>query len=210
MSASEGPTPAPSHLPPMPDSQTGEPRPPHAPQRETWPAGVPDTDPAAKPDPPPGEGPVLEYFKRSRRESLTYALIGAGILALGGTLISRGLDWIDDWFYWALILATALLFFALGRIEVFAAGAQWFKFRKKWVRTYELTEVKVKARAAGQLLLVLTDRHNHRVTAPLNTLIQNRELWDLVYNGILHSVHKNHVQTNRSARKLLKLPSHKK
>jgi hypothetical protein len=190
----------------MPDIHTGEPRPPHAPHRGTWPAGVPDTDPAAKPEPPPGEGPVLEYFKRSHRESLLYALAGAVILAVGGTIISRGLSWIGHWFYWALILATALTFFVLGQVEVFAAGAQWFKFKKKWVRTYELTEVKLKARGPGWWHLVLADRHNHRVTVPLNNLVQNRELWDLVYNGILHSVHKNQVTTNRAARKLLRLP----
>lgn len=194
-------------LPTVPDDITGHPRPPHAPLRETWMSGVSDTNPNSRPTPPPGQGPLLEYFRQSRRQSVYIGLMAAAILAVVGTvLISRGFGWVGDWFYWALLLGLVIVYFFHERLAVFSAGAQWFKHRKKWVRIYELNEVKIKARGPGWAILVLSDRHGRRVRAPLNQLVQNRELWDLVYNGILHSVCAGCVRTNRSARKLLRLP----
>lgn len=150
---------------------------------------------------------MLEYFKQARRWSLLHAFSAVCVLVIAGTVLSGGLGWVADWFSWAVIAATALYFFAVQRGAVFAAGARWLTFGNKWVRIYELAEVRVKARGPNWWRIVLVDRNGRRVNAPLNQLVQNRELWDLVYNGILRSVHTGKVRTNRTARRLLRLPN---
>lgn len=47
--------------------------------------------------------------------------------------------------------------------------------------------------SAGAALTTWTSgRHGNEVHSQLWTIQQNQALWDLVYNGILHSVHRDH------------------
>lgn len=194
-------------LPPVPDPVTGQPRPPHAPVRSTWPSGVPDVDPARRPNPPPGEGPVLEHFRESRREGLRGAAFMFGVAALISTWKFGGFGWVSVWYAWAFVIAPFVLHVLYTSwTDVFSAGALWLQYKSRWVRTYELTEIKLKGRGWGWVYLQVEDRHLQRLWVPMNLLVQNRELWDLVYNGILHSAHTNRVRTNRGARTLLRLP----
>ncbi|HEX5494071.1 MAG TPA: hypothetical protein VFX70_05785, partial [Mycobacteriales bacterium] len=71
--------------------------------------------------------------------------------------------------------------------------------------TYELTKVALK-RSGANMMLDLVDRDGRTLRVPWSRLQYNRALWDLVYNGILHSVYVGHAETDLGARNHLKLP----
>jgi hypothetical protein len=76
-------------LPPKPDPQTGEPKPPQAPGfigTKNPNARDRITDPAHTPSPPAGQGPVLAWYKSSQRGAI---LLCVGIfifIAIGVTV----------------------------------------------------------------------------------------------------------------------------
>lgn len=84
-----------------------------------------------------------------------------------------------------------------------AAGAGWVAHNSGWVHTYDLIQVKIEIDA--QPFLYLLDSDLRATRPPLREIQQNRELWDLVYNGILHSFQERHVHTNPNARRILQL-----
>lgn len=91
------------------------------------------------------------------------------------------------------------------RRRVVAGGAEWLHARPdRWVRTYELVAVKLHA---GGRLLSLSDAEGRTVTVRLRPAGRhtNPRLWDLVYNGMLHSAHARPLRTNRSSRRRLAL-----
>ncbi|MGH3621326.1 MAG: hypothetical protein ACRDQ5_05975, partial [Sciscionella sp.] len=85
-----------------------------------------------------------------------------------------------------------------------SAGADWVAYGKSFVKIYELTSVEVKIGGAAHYLDI-KDRHGSGIYAQVNDLQQNHELWDLVYNGLLHSVHAGKAETNKRAREYLRL-----
>ena len=101
------------------------------------------------------------------------------------------------------ILGCAVASFLSARNSTCAAGAEWFFHGGRWVRQYELTSVKVKMRFSLRYLR-MTDRGGRTVTTFLGDLQTNQELWDLVYNGIRHSVAAG-AETNWVARRALEL-----
>lgn len=86
-----------------------------------------------------------------------------------------------------------------------AAGANWFRrARRSWVATYDLVSVRVtKAWAANNL--ELKDSAGRGLSVKLTDIQENHRLWDLVYNGILHSVYSGRARTNQLARETLRL-----
>lgn len=58
----------------------------------------------------------------------------------------------------------------------------------------------------GRLDLEMDDRSGRGVTTTCLLIEKNRKLWDLVYNGIVHSAKYHHVETNKTARQYLGLP----
>jgi len=84
-----------------------------------------------------------------------------------------------------------------------SAGADWYKYGRRYVKTYELTSVKVKG-TPGSWALDLRDAEGRKVWTQLWRIQQNPRLWDLVYNGIRHSVC-NGAETNRRALDRLQL-----
>lgn len=86
-----------------------------------------------------------------------------------------------------------------------SAGADWYMVGQRFVDTYELTSVKV-GRAVSEVSrdLVMKDSSGRKVRTTLGSLQKNPLLWDLVYNGIRHSV-RNGASTNRDARLYLEL-----
>src|SRR5207249_2037980 len=99
-----------------------------------------------------------------------------------------------------LIVATTLSFM---RRAFYAAGADWVRNRKEWVKTYELTEIEMHLHRAG-IELFLKDGSGRSFSSRLADLQANRDLWDLVYNGIRHSL-ANGAKANSYARNALKL-----
>lgn len=190
-------------LPPMPDRRTGEPRPPRAPLK-----GRTKSEPRGRlkdaPTPPDGEGQIVEWHCRS---SMKYRVLGAliygGLLAVFFTVKDGGLSWVDGWGAWAIIGVAALIGVALASTIRMSAGADWFINAGDFVKTYELTRLEVTDAFADHTLALL-DKHGNKVRVSLSHFANNRELWDLVYNGIRHSVAAG-ADTNPLARTTLRL-----
>mgnify|MGYP001297137917 CR=1 FL=1 len=193
---------------PKPDPETGEPRPPRAPLNVT-PKSRGKTNPqrAQVPAAPAGEGPVLEWYQESSRDSILTGLLGSLVIAAFGTLKDGGFGWMDSWGLWFFVLLPIPVFYLYGRKGGFSAGAEWFATSEKThVRLYELTEVTVNNPAGLQSWgLELHDEHGGSASVSLRELQQNQALWDLVYNGIAHSVLRGAATANERALEMLKL-----
>lgn len=194
------------HLPPKPGIETGLPRPPRAPVDPGSGSGTGEKNERFRPSPPPNQGPVLEWYKGSRRRSIMAGLGGIVVVAAGLTLKDGGsLEWTSIWWMWLFPLAAGPLIALSTRVAGCSAGAEWFAVGKNWVRTYELTSVKLKT-PANYRELRLEDSDGRTLSIKLLTAQENRDLWDLVYNGILHSVVNGEAETNALAHRAFKLP----
>lgn len=194
-------------LPPKPDPQTGEPRPPRAPLEPGWkmPGDKHKNGLSKVPQPPEGEGPLLEWFYPTRGTGLIMGTIMSVIMIGFFTLKDFGFSWMTTWWLWLFVLPWPLLILLLTRNNRLSAGADWLGYDKHGlIKTYELTKVEVTVGGFARYL-VLEDRNGNAMRAQFGDLQQNRELWDLVYNGILHSVHAHGAQTNKMARDYLRL-----
>jgi hypothetical protein len=101
--------------------------------------------------------------------------------------------------------AVAFGYFAL-RNARYSAGAEWFAIHDKWIGTYQLVEVTAKASGSG-VYLKLKDSDGEILEFKFSDLVgTNRLLYDLVYNGILHSVIAGNAATNSLLHRTLKLP----
>jgi hypothetical protein len=192
-------------LPPKPDPDTGEPRPPHAP-RYGSPAGTEGHDSkAAKPKPPPGFGPTLEWHVESRRSALLIAGL-AVVLLLGVEFLFFGLSLVDHWVGWAIVLGTGVLLYLGFAGRTFAAGAEWLR-STGWVNTYRLQLIEMNV-LQGSVSLTLQDDQGGALSIDIEDLQSHQKMWDLVYNGMRHSVAAGvTVKLNDYARSVLKLPS---
>lgn len=115
-------------------------------------------------------------------------------------------DWVRYWQIWiGLLVVGALVGFTQFRGTECSAGAVWLRGRKGWVRTYELVKVKSYPSFSGGWTR-LEDRDGRILGLDHATLQQDRRLWDLVYNGILHSVIAGGAETNGAAHLNLHLP----
>lgn len=191
----------PSQLPPRPDRTTGEPRPPQAPRfggTETHAHGRDQlTDPAKAPAAPAGQGPVLAWYKSSRRGALRIASWGLLVLLPIGMTLLQGfsLEWMKLWQVWGVLIATSVLMYFSHRATECSVGADWLRRRRDWVKLYELTKVTAHIRS-NVIHLDFRDRDGRAVQLSSRDVQQSREMWDLVYNGILHSVIAGDADTN--------------
>lgn len=201
-----------AELPPKPDATTGLPRPPRAPgfHKEDKPPKEQDRDrvqdPSKAPSPPDGEGPVLEWYRSSRRNAVLTGAAAFVIMVLGLTLIRGGeIAWMQFWFVWAILVLASLGVYASSRATECAAGAAWLKVGKTWVRLYELTSIQARVRS-NAIHIDLKDRAGREVKVSTSALQEDRDIWDLVYNGILHSVIAGHATTNGMVHSALQVP----
>lgn len=207
-------------LPPRPDPQTGEPFPPpglsYFGGGDTKPEDNPyrETRLSHKPKPPPGLGPVLVWHRESRKSKIVGVVGGAAILIVGITIISLikgyGLDWFGAWQIWLIIAGGTILAAGPFSYLTYSAGADWLqvdlvrwgKHQRRWVDLYELT--KINASYGGTTFhLDLTDK-DITLSRSFQELQQDHRIWDLVYNGILHSV-ANGATVTHQALAVLKL-----
>lgn len=200
-------------LPPRPDPVTGLPRPPHAPtghRAVSKESADRDDSLADAPPPPPGQGPVLAWYRSSRRFALRNASVGVAFVTVA-LWAGEGFDfhWVGQWWAW-LILAVGVTLGAMGGVAErtgfqYSAGAEWASCRRGWVRTYELAHVKV---TTGQdPFLLLRDRAGRRASFVARAMQNDGLLWDLIYNGILHSVVDGDVDMDAATRRRLRLPA---
>ncbi|GLZ56029.1 hypothetical protein [Actinomycetospora sp. NBRC 106378] len=182
-------------LPGRPDADTGLPRPPSAPrwslagtiERGSLHLGADGTDLSAVEGllpPPPERSRPLEVYRARRYDGLYFVALGAAILGFTALLDVRVLGF---WWLWVVFAVVA----ALGARSVsrtyLAAGADYLQTRRTWVDVYALREITVGV-GTGQHWITFLDDQDRRTTAPTNELHANPALWDLVYNGIRHSV----------------------
>jgi hypothetical protein len=195
-----------SWLPPQPDSSSGYPRPPAAPLLPDMRSGELPKSATVAFRPPPGQGLVLEWFQESRRSVVVSVALVLGLCLLVATFRAEGFGWMTTWWLWLMIVALLALVYAMMRGKRVSAGAEWVRDGSAWVRTYELTEIKA-SRATATYALTLTDSDGRHLYTKVVDLQLNPALWDLVYNGFLHSVHVNGATTNSLAREALHLDS---
>ncbi|MGJ7909169.1 hypothetical protein ACOQFL_22135 [Actinopolyspora sp. H202] len=199
-------------LPPRPDPWTGEPRPPRAPGFFQQDNPLKDSDPERdrnrrrKPEPPEGHGPVLEWYRHSQRYAIR---MGVAASVLIGVLIGvdQGFDysWLDMWWTWVFLVVAGFGMYGIFRLVDPAAGAEWLKVGRTWVLLYELTEIKVRHRGMS-MHLDLKDSGGRSVQTKVDEIQKDRDMWDLVYNGLLHSVVVNGASTNNAVHSRLKVP----
>ena len=203
----------PAALPPIPDPETGLPRPPRAPApgRVSDKPQKPDhdrvNDPTRAPLPPAGQGPVLAWYRSSLRGALVTGLWGTGLVVLVVSARDRfQFHWVHFWEFWLVFLGIG---FAIGLAQLrgrrCSAGAEWVSGRKSWVRTYQLVKVK-NSRSPWGVHVRMWDSGGRDLRISLAALQQDRLLWDLVYNGILHSVIASNAETDGATHLYLRLP----
>ncbi|QGK69537.1 hypothetical protein GIY23_08370 [Allosaccharopolyspora coralli] len=194
-------------LPLKPDPQTGQPRPPRAPLENGWRRSEDKSRNGATkvPQPPPAAGPVLEWFHPSHGRLWTFIALSVVVVAGVFTLKDGGLAWMGTWWLWLFFLPLPVFFLARERNLRIAAGADWLAYGNSSLRTYELTKIHVTVGGVAHQL-ILEDAHGGRLEyVPIHELQLNRELWDLVYLGLLHSTYENGADVNRMAKEYLSL-----
>lgn len=189
----------------MPDPVTGEPRPPSAPRTEskgtrTTPPGSPTTEIVV----PPEMGPPLEWCEESKHYPLQGAIFYLCLFAVCGTVIYRGFEWTSNWFLWVFITVICVtMYFDLKKDRVIA-GARWVQQREEWVSTYEL--VRIRSTTVGlNRAMSIRDTHGNKLVLVLSTTQKNPPLWNLVYNGIAHSVAHGDCDISKAARRIIKV-----
>ncbi|SFT49511.1 hypothetical protein SAMN04487904_102515 [Actinopolyspora lacussalsi subsp. righensis] len=196
----------PATLPPCPDPRTGQPRPPRAPL-------VRDRNPNAPtergkqhnaPRPPHEASPMVEWFHRSRARSLLARLTLVSVIFVIGVFMG-GVDLPRVLVFWVTLGSWALISGLRKHNPSLSAGVDWLTHENgNFVLTYQLASVEVAGTKPHQSLR-LVDVYGNEFSSDLDDPQRNRELWDLVYNGILHSVHVNGATISQSARDSLEL-----
>ncbi|GEM_PF-612672 len=88
----------------------------------------------------------------------------------------------------------------------FAAGAEWLQVKDVWVEIYDLVRISAGTNGADRAI-GLEDSGGRSIHAVSLKRIQGHPaMWDLVYNGILHSVASGKCDIPPGARKLLQIP----
>ncbi|TWF92574.1 hypothetical protein FHU35_17217 [Saccharopolyspora dendranthemae] len=191
---------------------TGEPRPPRGPLSRDWRKPEENSRRALSkvPHPPEGAGRILESFHPTIASSYTFGF-GISLAVLGLlTLQDLGFWWMHVWWLWLFVVPWPFLFvLKRSRIRI-SAGADWLMYGKSGlIKTYELTKVNLDG-SGWNAVLEIEDRAGERIRAPLRRFQYNRELWDLVYLGLLHSVQAGPARSNAAADAQLglKVPAH--
>lgn len=181
-------------LPPRPDRETGEPRPPRAPNTrgdedesyQMW-------DAKRVPTPPEDKGPPLQWHVLSHPTTRLgmFALLLVAMVAF--LIVREGTDtdpgpygrwsWLGSWKVWLFLSALCAGYVWYASRTKLSAGAEWLMDRSSLVMLYELSEIRVYRKR-----LHLRDIHGGIVRPHLSEVQENQDLWDLVYNGIVHSV----------------------
>ena len=128
------------------------------------------------------------------------------MMVAGVTLMQAfDLRWMTFWWAWVLVLVFTGLIMGTVRRSGCSTGADWLQHPGGWVRLYELTKVTAHRRS-NATHVDFEDRHGNVVMISLSDLHEDREIWDLVYNGILHSVVSGGAETNGRLHSALDVP----
>ncbi|NHD16005.1 hypothetical protein G9447_00905 [Actinopolyspora sp. BKK1] len=149
---------------------------------------------------------MLEWYRHSQCSAITGGVIAFVIIALGIT-VAQGfsLAWMQFWPVWLAVVAGAFVVYGSFRSVEAAVGAEWLKVGRAWVRLYELTEIKARHRS-NAIHLDLTDSSGRKVMVKSDDIQEDRDMWDLIYNGILHSVITGGAKTNNLVHSAFQVP----
>jgi hypothetical protein len=200
-------------LPPRPDPKTGFPRPPHAPRwfEQDDKAMKADKDREQSPPKPPyGQGSPLVWYRKTRRASFrTSAIVASALVALH--CVGNGTHWLTEpryWGVWAVFGAFLIGIYVYERNGRFSAGADWLARGGTWVRVYELVEITTCVWPYSDRVR-LRDQYGRTVRYKIENLRCDRLLWDLAYNGILHSVIARDAEIDEPARQMLDMNAYR-
>jgi len=197
-------------LPPRPDPSAGLPRPPRAPgfigrDISAKDSVIREQDEALAPGSPPGQSPVLVWYRESRRGTVI-GVVTFGLALVGLATLARGTEWMTLWGAWGIIAVSLIVVYFISRNDRFSAGADWVARGKKWVRVYELAKVTCHSYPYYGAGVCMRDSGGRKLRYRFIDLSSDRMLWDLTYNGILHSVIAGGAETNWMLRRTLALP----
>ena len=184
-------------LPPMPDRQTGEPKPPRAPTRSPRGLGKGERwNPRRVPKPPNGHGPVLTWtyvdFDRWAQQAATMAVLTV-LYGLGWDFVN-GRPFLNFFSTWWMDVVMVLICVWAGFMywEGWSAGADWLRKGRdnkfgSWVKTYELVSITT-GKGKERTDITLRDVDGREVEFNVTAMPFTQDMWDYVYNGIRHSV----------------------
>lgn len=157
-------------------------------------------------------------WQSESKHGKVYRFIGSLLVVIVGMSVItavRGLGalwWASHWQIWAILVVGTLLMTAPFTFITLSAGPDWFQWiyrrygglfgRKKFIDLYDLRKIDVTPGVVTYELL-LADA-NDSIGLPLSEWQCDRRMWDLVYNGILHSAAQG-AKVNPSARVVLEL-----
>ncbi|MCJ0978750.1 hypothetical protein MTX35_13615 [Rhodococcus sp. ARC_M12] len=188
----------------MPNPTTGEPRPPTAHRGEArahWVTMPGDLENSVV---PLEYGPALEAFEEPRREKLLQAVMLICIFLLFFIVPFRGFGWADLWFPWLVILGLPVLQYRKSLGDRVLAGARWVQQRDEWISTYEITKIRSTTVGLNRASKI-EDVHGNKLILVLPDAQMNPLLWNLVYNGIVHSVAYGNCDISKAARRILEI-----
>ena len=198
-------------LPPMPDVVSGEPRPPAAPRELRGDCPTPRRrNQRGHPPVPESEGPVLEWVQDTVWDQWKAVFFGFALVA-ALAFANTGWGWLTDLsdpgvqVIWAFFPIFGAVMWRLSRSHWCAAGASWVQHGKNWVSTYELTSIDFGIDGVKRVLRVADSSGREIRSLSLRDVQVNAKLWDLTYNGILHSLHSGKCEISPRALAVLKL-----
>ncbi|WP_143271334.1 hypothetical protein [Amycolatopsis echigonensis] len=148
----------------------------------------------------------MEWRQDSGRGAVQSGVIAAVIVAVVPTVETQGFSWAATPYWWPFIALAGVLIWLIMRGGWLAAGACWVQNKDKWVNTYNLTAVDVHASGVNMMLRLQDTAGRDIGSLKLKDVQGNQKLWDLVYNGILHSMAQGTANPSEKARTILKLP----
>ena len=192
---------------PLPDAETGLPRPPKAYVRDV-PRRVRRRAErlASYPPAPQGQGPVLEWDQPPVTDSYKAGVLMAVLVAVFLCVRDGGVGWMATWWLWIFVFLPVPVYWLYGRAKGISAGARWFASGSAYVDLYRLTSIRLENSGGGlSRSLYLVDSAGSEVGVSLYRAQRNQALWDLVYNGIVHSMRHNRASANEQAVDQLRL-----
>lgn len=207
----ERPVPRKSLMPdqpaPKPDHD-GTPAPPPAPiWRTPFKRKWGDTPPKKMPTPPEDHGQVLCYYNESSRRNIWNGIVvGLVIFFVPMLLVGDSLvTYVEMIWPPVLGVATAVLFILVFSESNFVVGSDWIGSGRRWVDTYDLVKICVSGGADAGRTFWITDSKGRRVNFDADRICSKPKMWNLVYNGMAHSVANGCKVTGTGADFVLKL-----
>jgi hypothetical protein len=86
-----------------------------------------------------------------------------------------------------------------------SVGSDWVAVGRQWVRVYELSDIRYRVGFHGTRL-ILKDSGGRKLSATLEELRSERLIWDICFDGMMHSVILGDAHTNRRVHLDLHVP----